>query len=438
MRLTNPTGAEPTGDTASTTDDEAETTKQAEILKHEPRNLFLMALHHVWLRVGWIFKTETVVMPAFLDMIHGAAWVRGCLPLLNRFGQSVPPMFFADRLRRAAQKKHLLIITTLGMSIPFLSLSLIWSRVSDDSPNWMPACFLGCYVVFFGLTGLNQMSFGTLQGKLIRPHRRGRLMSASSLVGSIASIAAVYVLLSEWLLLPDRGFSRMFLMTGCGFLVSGVIACWIREPRDQEQRKPSPVLKAMADSWRCVRTDRDLRLLVIVAMLFVTAQMAFPHYQSIGRRVAGSDLTLMHWLIAQNAGAGAFGLFAGFIADRWGNRLTLRLLISLASLTPLMALSLAIWFPEVPVPFWITFVVLGTVPTTFKILTNYALEITEPKNHPRYISTLKLAMMVPFVLSPLYGLMIDLVGFEPVFITTSGMIALGGLMTFRLSEPRFD
>ena len=146
----------------------------------------------------------------------------------------------------------------------------------------------------------------------------------------------------------------------------------------------------------------------------------------------------MYWLVAQNAGAGFFGMVAGIVADRWGNRLVLRVLIFGASLTPLMAVGLASWFPGSPIPFWVTFFVLGTVPTTFKSLTNYALEITTPTNHPRYISTLRLAMMLPFVLSPLFGWMIDAAGFEPVFVATSGVIATGGVMTFWLAEPRLD
>ena len=53
---------------------------------------FLMAIvYQCCLRVGWIFKTESIIMPAVLDVIGGSGWLRGCLPMLNRFGnRSVP------------------------------------------------------------------------------------------------------------------------------------------------------------------------------------------------------------------------------------------------------------------------------------------------------------------------------------------------------------
>ena len=69
--------------------------------QHETRNLLVLAAYQVVVRVGWIFKTESVIMPAFLDHIASgpsAGLLRSLLPLLNRFGQSVPPMFFAARL----------------------------------------------------------------------------------------------------------------------------------------------------------------------------------------------------------------------------------------------------------------------------------------------------------------------------------------------------
>ncbi|MGH7200277.1 MAG: hypothetical protein ACREJB_06705, partial [Planctomycetaceae bacterium] len=61
------------------------------IESREPRNLAVLCLYQILLRVAWIFKTESVIMPAFLDLIAGAGWVRGCLPALNHIGQSLPP-----------------------------------------------------------------------------------------------------------------------------------------------------------------------------------------------------------------------------------------------------------------------------------------------------------------------------------------------------------
>ena len=60
------------------------------------RNFLLVSAYQIILRIGWIFKTESIIMPAVLDVIGGgwlAAWL---LPMLNRFGQSVPALVGVD------------------------------------------------------------------------------------------------------------------------------------------------------------------------------------------------------------------------------------------------------------------------------------------------------------------------------------------------------
>ena len=42
----------------------------------------------------------------------------------------------------------------------------------ERAASWMPALFLLLYAVFFMSTGVNQLSMGTLSGKLVRPKAR--------------------------------------------------------------------------------------------------------------------------------------------------------------------------------------------------------------------------------------------------------------------------
>ena len=54
-------------------------------------NFLLLVAYQVVVRTGWIFKTESIVMPAVLDLTGAGAWMRAILPTLNRFGQTIPP-----------------------------------------------------------------------------------------------------------------------------------------------------------------------------------------------------------------------------------------------------------------------------------------------------------------------------------------------------------
>ncbi len=406
----------------------------------EPHNLLALSAYSALLRFAWIFKTESVIIPAFLDSIAGAGWLRGCLPVLNRFGQSLPPMLFARRLRQARRKKWSLFGTAVGLGIPLLVLAALWLTLNDKQQPWLPAVFLFLYLVFFVSSGLNQLSFGTLQGKLIRADRRGELLGLSGLVGSVASVIGAWFLLQRWLSLPDHGFGWIFGFSGLGFLACGATCFFVREPADEPSDGESEHHGGVRASIRLLRRDPHFRWLAIVAMLFIAIQLLFPHFQALGQKHVSKEqigFQLMLWVIAQNVAVGAFSFISGKLADRFGNRLSLQWQVFGTALVPLLALLFTSGIAGFETKhFWLTFFFLGLTPVTIKTLTNYALELAEADQHPLYVSTLHACLAVPFFLSPLVGWLVDLLDFELVFLGISGIIALGWLASLRLSEPR--
>lgn len=75
--------------------------------RRESANIGILAVQLIIMRIGWIFKTESVIIPHVLDVISGnAAWARGFLPVLNRLGQSLTPLLAADFIRDIRLKKE--------------------------------------------------------------------------------------------------------------------------------------------------------------------------------------------------------------------------------------------------------------------------------------------------------------------------------------------
>ena len=68
----------------------------AAVAAAEPRNLACLVAYQVVSRIGWIFKTETVIMPAVLDACVDSGLLRGLLPVLNRAGHSLVPLLVAQ------------------------------------------------------------------------------------------------------------------------------------------------------------------------------------------------------------------------------------------------------------------------------------------------------------------------------------------------------
>jgi hypothetical protein len=415
------------------------------IERYQPRNLLLLATHQVVLRVGWIFKTESVIMPAFLDAVAGpgAGWVRGFLPVLNRFGQSLPPVFLADRLKAMRQKKWSLAAFTGATSLPLLALAVLWLGYAPAHAMWMAVLILGLYLAFHVFFGLYQLSFGTVQGKLIRPTRRGQLLLISTFWGAFPAALFALWLLPGWLSTPGGSLPRFHWIFGwvvvCFALAAVVVMVFLLEPGDRAAPPAERNGGSLADVLRALRGDANLRRLVLVAMLFGSCIIVFPHYQALAlQKLRLPEASLMLFVVAQNVAVGVFGLVVGPLADRRGNRLTLRLLIFGSAIAPAFAASLVYMPPGLAAGLcWMIFIPLGITPLVLMILVNYTLEICRPAEHPRYLSTVSLCVAVPFLAAPLAGWAVDAVSFQFVFLLTVCLLVLSGLMTFRLDEPRY-
>lgn len=431
-------------DDAPVLSDDAATRRQDLVDAHEPRNLAVLALQQIVVRVGWIFKTESIVIPAFLDSIVGTPWLRdflrGWLPMLNRLGQSVPPVLFSRRLKLMPQKKRALTACTLLMAMPFLILSGICFLTGGEGGGWLPWVFLLLYAAFFAVTGVSQLTMNTLQGKLIQPTRRGRLLMVSTGIGAPAAMVAAWLWMEDWLARPDGGFGYLFGFTGLTFLAASLCAWMLFEPEDDYCEAHSHPFRYFTDSWQIICLDANFRRLALVAACFSTVLMLFPHYQAMGREVLGLEMktSLMLWVVVQNAGTFLFSVLAGPLADRRGNRLVLCGLILACTTTPLLAAALAFLGSELGGPaYWLVFVPLGLTPVVFRMLNNYTLELADPVDHPRYVSTLSLCLAVPIVcFSPLVGLLISMTSFQFVFFCGAAVILVGGILTARLAEPR--
>jgi MFS family permease len=416
----------------------------------EARNALGLELYQVLVRVGWIFKTETIIMPAVLDAVVDSGTLRGLLPVLNRTGQSVPPLLAAGIVGRMPRKKWALVATTLAMGLCFACLAAAWSALAAGSPARLAGVFLVIYAIFSATVGLNQLVFAALMGKLIPAGRRGRALVVSVTAGSVVAIAAAVALLGPWLALAD-GFPRIFAATAAFFGAAAAVPLLLDEPADGPADGPGAAavdrrrgawrgLRAGIDAWRrTLAADPALVRLCAVAACFAAVLMLFPHYQAFARdRLGSRPASMLTWVVVQNAATGAVSVFAGPLADRRGTRIVLAWLVGLSALAPLTVTLLSLLPGRLAVDwFWLVYVPLGINPIALKMFTNYGLELAATAaDHARYVSVVGAALAAPFVISPLVGLAVDRLGSRPVFLAGAAVIVAGAAIAGRLPEPR--
>lgn len=404
----------------------------------EGRTLASMILHQALFRCAWIFKTESVLMPAFLDTLTGSGFIRGLLPPLNRFCQSFVPLLLSGHLQRARLKSVWLARATLLMGCPFLLIGTIEHFRTGPASSWFAGVFLFAYATFFCLHGTNLATFNTLQGKLIPPNQRGRLMMWVGYLGSPCAVFLAWWLLQKWTMASPPRFDFIFLFTGCTFVTASFAARLIQEtpdPSSTTRREGSVFVERFQAAWDAFRSDRHLRRLCGLSAMFASSQMLFPHYQALGRAIEGYEgRMLMIWVVAQNVSAAVFSWISGWNADRRGTRSSLRVLLFAAIFSPWLALyvnqfAAADWY-------WITFAWLGTVPVAYRMQLNYVLELTERSQHPIYVSTAVISMALPMLLSPLVGAWIQRTSFLIPFACVSVVVAGAWVVSLLMIEPR--
>ena len=127
----------------------------------------------------------------------------------------------------------------------------------------------------------------------------------------------------------------------------------------------------------------------------------------------------------------------GPLVDRTGNRLGLRIAILASAGVPIFAL----WVASMPDElgrslFPLIFVGVGVTPVVFRLHTNYLLEIVPRSAHPRALAVSQLGSTTVLLVSPALGGLVDGIGYGPVFVGVSLLIAAAGALTFVVHEPR--
>lgn len=446
---------------AGTDSRETQTEETRDELPSHRRNFFSLAAYQITMRIGWIFKTESIIMPAIMDLLCGpgtvlAAWLRSWLPQLNRIGQSIPQLLAADRIRNASQKKYTVVICSGLMGIIFLLLAGLWFFNSGQATPFMRVAYLVLYASFFICVGVNNLGFNTLQGKLIRYNFRGRLFLFANSVGGLSAIVAAWWLLSRWMDEGYLGITAIFLFAGVSFLISTLFILNCRESRDRPAKENDSVEgKATGNAaspatpsiwWLPVhlfRTNKAFRQLAIIAACFGISMVLFPHYQALYRAtLEGTESVfqmsdLVTWVIIQNAGTVLISWAAGPAADRFGNRLVLQFVLFFIASAPLLAIFLSTNENLTRNYYFSVFLIVGVTPVTIRVLNNFALELAPKDSHPQFLSALSICIAFPVILcSQIVGWLIPILGFSTLFSGIAVIVGIGWFLTFFVSEPR--
>lgn len=413
-------------------------TLETQARTHFQRNFLVLAFIAISKRAGWIFKTESIIMPGFVYTLTDSGAIRGVLPLVARFGRSLPQFIVAHWMNRLKRKWPGFFVFSLIMAMVWGGLACIIFLMPGAGSGFILTAFFLTYALHWIANGNANLLEGVLYGKLIPADRRGRLLAASNTIGCFLAIVAVYFLLRRWLDDESGRYGMIFGMTSILFFVSAFSILALKEPSDPAEMDRGTFKNFIVSSASIISQDKNFRRLIYAVSMFYAFHFLFPHYTVFGMESLGlKGRSFIPFLIAQNS-VNALGSFVmGYVADRRGNKMVLVILTIVGGCVPLLAVGIAALPPSLGRQlYWLVFACIGVAPVQQRIIINYVLEICPREKHGQYLGTLNLVLMIPTMASPLIGYAIDRFSFRPVFIACSIIVFCGAILFMKLDEPR--
>ena len=295
---------------------------------------------------------------------------------------------------------------------------------------FVAACMLG------GTTGFCYPAWADTFNRVVDSHSRGRLIGIAQTIGGV--MAGIIVLLATRLMGDDPfpiGFGMVFIVAALILTISYGLLIFLKEP-------PSPIIRSEPESiWqtglripRLLRKDASFRSLLVARLLIGSGMASFGFFAVFGTR--RFDLDVEHigllatiLLISQTVA----NLASGFLNDRIG---AIGLTIAGAAITPIAALIAFV--ATDPIALYPIFILVGFSQAAFVMADLTLILDTAPNDQmPTYLATYSAAVYPVLIgASAIAGVIIDVVGFKPMFLLSASLGLIGIGLMVRVARSR--
>jgi MFS family permease len=420
------------------------------------RNFTANVLYSIFIRMGWIYKTESTVIPGFVTSLTSNPMLISVTPIISRISQFLPQFLFLNVVERAPRKKpmFLLVTTLFALSWGVLSATLWFGE--ELSASVLLTVFFLCYGTGWVCTGISVILDRVMLGRLIPTRRRGRVFAIAGPFGSYSVVLSGPVI--AYLLSHAGDFPRNYAVVfGIGFVTFlAAIACatLIREPFEKRDAVEREGFVGLArHGWALVRTDASFRRIFGLACIQSLSAYLFSYYVAYARTWSPDmsfqtslNASLGWGLSVQNVVIGTLSLFMGLLVDWKGNRVVLRALCAILTFVPVVATIIG---RSVPLShrltvFLVVYAMIGCLPVLQRVMSNYVLEITTPERQALYVGIFGSGQMVTLLFPVCLGSVIETlrdgvgnqVAYEIAFVGCTLILSVSVVFAWRLIEPR--
>ncbi len=407
-------------------------------MENEKRNFFAFNWHAFWLAVAQTFADKNTVLPGLIIFAGGTQLEIGFLTSIMIGIPLISQLLFASYLTRKPLKKHFLLFGIYMRVLAFAGVVLSLSSLETSNPDFIIYSVFA-WMFLFSISGaFAGVSYTDILGKSITGETRKRFFvfrQFLSSLGVLISALIVRFILREleypqnYIIMFSAASALLFIAT-FGFLM-------IKERPSEVKKTPESLLTILRSIPSIIKTDSNLRNLIISVNLLSISFTLIPFYVSLVKSNFTLDKsTIGNFLLLQIIGMIISNLFWMKLTKAKGFKGIFRITIILYALLPIIALLFASFLPMEY--FGIVFLVVGASISAYKISgESILIEISNEHNRPLYTGiygTFNLTMSIfPLVI----GLLLAHLGFYSIFIFSS-LLTVSALFFLRKMECPID
>ncbi len=385
---------------------------------------------------GMSFISASTILPLFISKLTVNPFPIALVAVIGQGSWYLPQLLTANWIEGLARKKP--VVVNLGF---FLERLPIWLLVvAAMVAAWSP--WLALMIFFFGYVvhgigaGLIATAWQDLIARCFPVDRRGRFFGTAMFLG--AGMATAGAALSTWILenfqFPTN-FVYLFLIAAGTISLSCVFLALTREPVQPVKGPRRSNRQFWASLPLIVHRDRNFRRFLVARLLLALGGMGlgFVTVAAI-QRWQIPDQTVGIYTAAFLIGQTVGNLIVGFLADRFGHKLSLEL----SALAACLAFGLA-WLAPAPAWYYLVFALLGVA--IGAIIVSGILVVMEfcpPERRPTYTGLTSTGVGIASMVAPLLGAAMAAFSYDWLFIL-GALVNLAALIALRwwVKEPRW-
>jgi hypothetical protein len=387
-----------------------------------------------------------LVLTWFVSQLTASNFLIGLVTPLGQACWLLPQVFVSTRLQRMERKMpSYSLAAAIRVAVWLLLATAVWFV---EVPAFLLLGFFLLYGTAWVAGGLAGLSFFDVLAKTIPTRQRGSLFAWRQFLGGLLGLGAgwvVQVLLNPATFPFPRGHALLFLLYAVTITPALGAFAAIREPPGEVVKESLSFGEQLRRVQRVLRSDEVYRRHMVARLALGVADIALPFYGVYAKRVLGAPDGMVGVYVATRVAAQLiFNLPWGWLSDRKGNRVVMRLLSFGTGLAALVGVTLVIvvdvghlqgsWLAYLALPlFFLNGVVLPA-----KILSgsNYLLELVPEGERPLYLGLSNTLMGIAVLISGLGGLVVDVMGFAGLFAVVVGLCVAAYVLAAKLPETR--